>query len=132
MISAVFAILFGVSLLPGRKPLCLRFAERISDGIMPDGAETYCRRLTWVWFFLLVANAAAAMAVTTAFGPWIGSAVTIPLSALVVGGTFAVEGYVRARRFSVSFHTSGSTAAPTVSRSVLLMHLSQKPAAKFR
>ena len=112
MISAVFAILFGMSLLPGRKPLCLRFAERISDGIMPDGAETYCRRLTWVWFFLLVANAAAAMAVTAAFGPRIGSAVAIPLSALVVGGTFAVEGYVRARRFSVSFHTSGSTATP--------------------
>ncbi len=112
MISAVFAILFGVSLLPGRKPLCLRFAERISDGIMPDGAETYCRRLTWVWFFLLAANAAAAMAVTAAFGPWIGSAVAIPLSVLVVGGTFAVEGRVRARRFSVSFHTSGSTATP--------------------
>ena len=112
MISAVFAILFGVSLLPGRKPLCLRFAERISDGIMPDGAERYCRRLTWVWFVLLAANAAAALAVTAVFGPWIGSAVAIPLSALVVGGTFAVEGYVRARRFSVSFHTSGSTATP--------------------
>ena len=112
MISAVFAILFGVSLLPGRKPLCLRFAERISDGIMPDGAETYCRRLTWVWFVLLAVNAAEAMAVTAAFGPWIGSAVAIPLSFLVVGGTFAVEGCIRARRFSVSFHTSGSTATP--------------------
>ena len=112
MSSAVFAILFGVSLLPGRKPLCLRFAERISDGIMPDGAETYCRRLTWVWFVLLAVNAAAAMAVTAAFGPWIGSAVAIPLSFLVVGGTFAVEGCIRARRFSVSVHTSGSTAAP--------------------
>ena len=112
MISAVFAILFGVSLLPGRKPLCQRFAERISDGIMPEGAEAYCRRLTWVWFVLLAANAATAMAVAAVFGPWIGSAVAIPLSAIVVGGTFAVEGCVRARRFSVSFHTSGSTAAP--------------------
>ena len=112
MISAVFAILFGMSLLPGRKPLCLRFAERISDGIMPDGAETCCRRLTWVWFFLLAANAAVAMAVTAAFGPWLGSAVAIPLSGVGVGGTFAVEGYIRARRFSVSFHTSGSTATP--------------------
>ena len=112
MISAVFAILFGVSLLPGRKPLCLRFAERISNGIMPDGAEVYCRKLTWVWFIALTANAAAAMAVTAAFGPWIGSAVAIPLSIAVVGGTFAVEGRIRARRFSVSFHTSGSTATP--------------------
>ena len=91
MISAVFAILFGVSLLPGRKPLCLRFAERISDGIMPDGAEAYCRRLTWVWFVLLVANAAAALAVAAVLGPWTGSVVACALSVAVVGGTFAVE-----------------------------------------
>ena len=117
MISAVFAILFGVSLLPGRKPLCLRFAERISDGIMPDGAEAYCRRLTWVWFVLLVANAAASVAVVALLGG--RGATALPcgiaacaLSAVVVGGTFAVEGIVRARRFSVSFRTSGSTATP--------------------
>ena len=117
MISAVFAILFGVSLLPGRKPLCLRFAERISDGIMPDGAEAYCRRLTWVWFFVLLANAAASVAVVALLGG--RGATALPcgiaacaLSAVVVGGTFAVEGFIRARRFSVSFHTSGSTAKP--------------------
>ena len=117
MISAVFAILFGVSLLPGRKPLCLRFAERISDGIMPDGAETYCRTLTWVWFAVLLANAAASAAVVVLFGGrgatalpgWIAACA---LSAVVVGGTFAVEGFIRARRFSVSFRTSGSTATP--------------------
>ena len=117
MISAVFAILFGVSLLPGRKPLCLRFAERISDGIMPDGAEAYCRRLTWVWFVVLLANAAASVAVVALFGGrgatalpgWIAACA---LSAVVVGGTFAVEGFIRARRFSVTFHTSGSTATP--------------------
>ena len=117
MISAVFAILFGVSLLPGRKPLCLRFAERISDGIMPDGAEAYCRRLTWVWFAVLLANAAASVAVVALFGGrgatalpgWIAACA---LSAVVVGGTFAVEGFIRARRFSVTFHTSGSTATP--------------------
>ena len=126
MISAVFAILFGVSLLPGRKPLCLRFAERISDGIMPDGAEAYCRKLTWVWFFVLLANAAASVALVvllggrgaTALPSWIG-ATALPswigacaLSAAVVGGTFAVEGFIRARRFTVTFHTSGSTAKP--------------------
>ena len=117
MISAVFAILFGVSLLPGRKPLCLRFAERISDGIIPDGAEAYCRKLTWVWFVVLLANAAASVAVVTLLGGrgaaalpgWIAACA---LSVAVVGGTFAVEGFVRARRFSVPFHTSGSTATP--------------------
>ena len=117
MISAVFAILFGVSLLPGRKPLCLRFAERISDGIMPDGAEAYCRKLTWVWFVVLLANAAASVALVallggrgaTALPGWIAACA---LSAVVVGGTFAIEGFIRARRFSVTFHTSGSTAKP--------------------
>ena len=117
MISAVFAILFGVSLLPGRKPLCLRFAERISDGIMPDGAEEYCRRLTWVWFAVLLANAAVSVVVVawlggrgaTALPGWIAACA---LSVAFIGGTFAVEGRIRARRFSVSFHTSGSTATP--------------------
>ena len=117
MISAVFAILFGVSLLPGRKPLCLRFAERISDGIMPDGAEDYCRRLTWVWFVVLLANAAVSVVVAvwlggrgaTALPGWIAACA---LSVAVIGGTFAIEGRIRARRFSVSFHTSGSTATP--------------------
>ena len=117
MISAVFAILFGVSLLPGRRPLCLRFAERISDGIMPDGAEAYCRKLTWVWFFVLLANSAASVALVALFGGrgatalpgWIAACA---LSAVVVGGTFAIEGIIRARRFSVTFHTSGSTAKP--------------------
>ena len=118
MISAVFAILFGVSLLPGRKPLCLRFAERISDGIMPDGAEAYCRKLTWVWFIVLLANAAASVAVVVLLGghagrvPLPGMIAACALSIAVVGGTFAIEGFVRARRFSVTFHTSGSTATP--------------------
>ena len=118
MISAVFAILFGVSLLPGRKPLCLRFAERISDGIMPDGAEAYCRKLTWVWFFVLLANAAASVALVALLGghagrvPLPGMIAACVLSVAVVGGTFAIEGFIRARRFSVTFHTSGSTAKP--------------------
>ena len=117
MISAVFAILFGVSLLPGRKPLCLRFAERISDGIMPDGAEAYCRKLTWVWFVVLLANAAASVALVAFFGGLVEAALprviaACALSFVVVGGTFAIEGIIRARRFSVTFHTSGSTAKP--------------------
>ena len=118
MISAVFAILFGVSLLPGRKPLCLRFAERVSDGIMPEGAEAYCRKLTWVWFAVLLANAAASVALVAFFGghtgrmPLPGMIAACALSFAVVGGTFAIEGIIRARRFSVTFHTSGSTAKP--------------------
>ena len=111
MLSALFALLFGLSLLPGRKPLCLRFAERISDGIMPDGAEAYCRRLTWVWFGILLATAAFGLAATMAFGRR-GAICASIVSPAVVVGTFAVEGRIRRRRFSVEFRTSGSTAQP--------------------
>ena len=111
MFSAIFAVLFGLSLLPGRKPLCLRFAERISGGIMPDGAEAYCRRLTWVWFAILMFNATLACCLVLTFGKrgtfW--SSIVTPA---VVATTFLVEGRIRRRRFSVSFHTSGSTSQP--------------------
>ncbi len=107
MFSAIFCVLFGLSLLPGRKPLCLRFAERISGGIMPQGAEGYCRRLTWIWFFALMALAAA-----QSFDWRAGFA-----SPLAVAAIFAIEARVRRRRFSRVFRTSGSTgAAKTVEK----------------
>lgn len=113
MISILFAALFGWSLLPGRKPLCLRFAERISDGILPDGAVPYCRRLTWIWLFVLLANAALSLALVAVLpnGLWRFLAPLL-LSAIVVAGTFAIEKPIRDRRFSVTFHTSGSTSNP--------------------
>ena len=113
MISILFAALFGWSLLPGRKPLCLRFAERISDGILPDGAVPYCRKLTWIWLFVLLANAALSLELVAFLpnGAW-RFLVPLLLSAAVVGGTFAIEKPIRDRRFSVAFHTSGSTANP--------------------
>ena len=111
MFSAIFAVLFGLSLLPGRKPLCLRFAERISGGIMPEDAETYCRRLTWVWFAILTFNAMLSGCLVLSFGRrgafW--SSIATPA---VVASTFFVEGRIRRRRFSVAFHTSGSTSQP--------------------
>ena len=113
MISILFAAIFGWSLLPGRRPLCLRFADRISDGILPDGAVAYCRRLTWVWLFVLLANAALSMSLLAVLpnGVW-RFLVPLLLSAIVVAGTFAIEKPIRDRRFSVTFHTSGSTSAP--------------------
>jgi len=118
LIAAVFAVLFGLSLLPGRKPLCLRFAERISGGIMPDGAETYCRRLTWIWFAVLTALAAFSAATAFYIAPnvrqlgWAAYLVPAFCSAVVVPAVFLIEGVVRNRRFRFVFHTSGSTAKP--------------------
>ncbi len=102
MLSAAFCALFGLSLLPGRKPLCLRFAERISGGIMPEGAECYCRRLTWAWFFVLLCTASLGLM------DWRLSFASPAIVAL----TFLVEGRIRRRRFSATFHTSGSTGGP--------------------
>ena len=118
MLSALFAVAFGLSLLKGRKPLCLRFAERISGGIMPEGAETYCRRLTWVWFAILTALTVVNFALVFALSPGdvdpthhtvLSLCVCVALTAAVIALTFAVEKRVRKRRFSVVFHTSGST-----------------------
>ena len=111
MISTLFAILFGVSLLPGRKPLCLWFAERISGGIMPDGAKGYCRRLTWIWFLVLLACSLSNVWLSSVHGR-IGFATASILTPVVIICTFAMEKRVRGRHFSVTFHTSGSTSAP--------------------
>lgn len=115
MLALIFAVLFGVSLLPWRKPLCLKFAERVSDGILPDGAEAYCRRLTWLWFaFLSLLTATNAVCLWIASGearwgwairiaPSIYAAILIPL------GIFGERFFVRPRRFRAVFHTSGSS-----------------------
>ena len=123
MLSLAFVFLFAYSLLPGKTPLCYRFALRISDGIVPEGAFEYCRRLTWVWLFVLLGNAALTAVGGALFARMIAAeglgggwfwcpAVNCAASAAVVALTFFVEGRVRRRRFAVTFHTSGSTSTP--------------------
>ena len=69
---------------------------------MPEGAYEYCRRLTWVWFFILLCTA------TLGLVDWRMSLA----SPVVIAATFFIEGRIRRRRFSVAFHTSGSTGGP--------------------
>ena len=109
MLSLLFAILFGLSLLPGRKPLCLRFAERVSDGIMPDGAARYCTRLTWVWFGLLSFVTAVNLCWLLCYRGACSWLLPTVLPLLVIPTTFFVEKRIRDRRFCRVFHTSGST-----------------------
>ena len=111
MLCAVFAILFGLSLLPGRKPLCLRFAEMISDGILPDGASAYCAKLTRIWFLILSVCSVTSFFATSVFGGK-GMVASSVLSGCVVALTFLTEGVIRRKRFSVVFHISGSTSKP--------------------
>ena len=107
MLAAVFAVIFGCSLLPGRKPLCLRFAEKVSDGILPDGAERYCRRLTWLWFAVLVALFAVNVWLLLCGVWWAGFATFLVVPAILLAERLVV----RPRRFRVVFHTSGSTGS---------------------
>ena len=111
MFCAIVALLFGLSLLPGRKPLCLHFAQRISEGILPEGAVAYCKRLTWVWFFILLACSFLSLLITARFGG-VGFVAASVMSGATVALTFLVEGAIRKRRFSLVFHTSGSTSKP--------------------
>ena len=111
MFCAIVALLFGLSLLPGREPLCLHFAQRISEGILPEGAVAYCKRLTWVWFFILLSCSVLSLLITARFGG-AGFVAASVMSGATVALTFFVEGMVRRRRFSVVFHTSGSTSKP--------------------
>lgn len=111
MFCAIVALLFGLSLLPGREPLCLHFAQRISEGILPDGAVAYCKRLTWVWLFILLACSFLSLLITARFGG-VGFVAASVMSGATVALTFLVEGAIRKRRFSLVFHTSGSTSKP--------------------
>ena len=112
MLSALFMVLFGFSLLPGRKPACLAIAERTLHGVLPEGAVAYCRRLTWIWLGLLAGmtatDIAAFLLVKGAPGVRYGL-VSAAAHAAVYAVTFAVELIIRHRTFAVAFHTSGST-----------------------
>ena len=112
MLAAVFAVLFGLSLLPGRKPLCFVFAEKISSGIIPHGATSYCRRLTWVWFLALLTVTLANLAMSCLVDAKTTVTFSCIVGPVVVASIFAIEKIVRNRRFSVVFTTSGSTGGP--------------------
>ena len=107
--SAFLALSFGLSLFG--KPLCLVFAEAIPPHVLPDGAESYCRKLTAVWCFVLVANGLVATA--TVFAPrWVWFAWNCALSYGLMGSVILAERIVRRRAFAVTFNTSGSTSTP--------------------
>ncbi len=112
MLAAIFAVLFGLSLLPGRKPLCLRFAEKISGDVMPEGAHRYCYRLTGVWFLILTALTILNFFCYTR-GSWaIGLCTAVSL--IVIPLTFFIERKIQNKLFTVTFQTSGSTGKSKV------------------
>ena len=123
LMSFAVSVGFGLSLF-GRESLCLTFARKIPPHVLPVGAEDYCRRCTVFWCAWLAVNGLIAVATIFAPGPvWHleKAGLDVPyvwmvwnccLSYCMTGIYVLAELLIRRRRFTVVFHTSGSTAQP--------------------
>jgi uncharacterized membrane protein len=104
----LMAATFGLSLLPGRLPLCTQMADKVHGPLGP--AElSYTRQVTAAWGWFFIAN----MAVTVllyAFAPLNVWSLFVNFCALpLIGLMFAVEYAVR-RRILKQVHTGGLIA----------------------
>jgi 3-hydroxymyristoyl/3-hydroxydecanoyl-(acyl carrier protein) dehydratase len=109
VMSAALAIAFGTSLLR-KTTLCESLAASACP-LLPDGANAYCRKLTAVWFGVMILNGCIALA--TVFAPrWIWILWNCALSYAMTCSIIGIELAVRRRKFARTFHTSGSTSAP--------------------
>jgi len=93
----VLMITFGRTLLAGRKPLCVHFAEMINGGTLPPEHERYARRVTvaWVIFFALMMLTSTLLFFLAPLATWsiFVNFLTLPLVALM----FVLEFMVRRR-----------------------------------
>lgn len=98
-IGLMFALLmtFGQTLLNGRKPLCVYFAEMINGGPLPADHENYARNVTiaWVLFFAAMIIVSTALFFLAPLSVWsfFVNFLTLPLVALM----FIIEFIVRKR-----------------------------------
>ncbi len=83
----VLMITFGQTLLAGRKPLCVHFAEIINKGSLPAEHEIYARRVTvaWVIFFAVISITSTLLFFLTPLATWslFVNFFTLPLVALM-------------------------------------------------
>jgi len=93
-------ITFGITLRPGRKALCVHFAEMINGGTLPPEHERYARKVTvaWVVFFALMIVISTLLFFVASLTIWsiFVNFLTLPLIALM----FIVEFMVRRRVLS--------------------------------
>lgn len=89
------ASLFGLSLLDARGPLITRLARSVRGGVLPDGVETYTRRVTQMWALAFVAIAATSVALfLVAPITWwstFANLLTMPLIASLFVGEYVVR-----------------------------------------
>jgi uncharacterized membrane protein len=98
LVNVALAIAFGGSLRRGAKPMVERFA-RLQEPDLPDDAVPYCRNVTIVWTFFLVANATtcAVLAIAAPRSWW--ALYTGLIAYVLLGALFTVEYVVRKARF---------------------------------
>lgn len=93
----VLMITFGRTLLAGRKPLCVHFAEMINGGTLPPEHERYAHRVTvaWVIFFALMMLTSTLLFFLAPLATWsiFVNFLTLPLVALM----FVLEFMMRRR-----------------------------------
>jgi len=88
---------FAQTLIKGRKPLCVHFAEIINGGTLPPEHEIYARNVTvaWVLFFAMIIIVSTLLFFLAPLQVWsfFVNFLTLPLVALM----FAIEFFVRKR-----------------------------------
>lgn len=85
---------FARTLLPGRKPLCVQFAEML-HGLLEPAHERYARQVTvaWVVFFGSVATISTLLFFLAPLAVWsvFANFLVLPLVALMFGAEFIVR-----------------------------------------
>ena len=88
-------VTFGITLQPGRKALCVHFAEMMNDGALPAEHERYARNVTvaWVVFFTLLIVISTLLFFLAPLTTWsiFVNFLTLPLVALMFMGEFMVR-----------------------------------------
>ena len=86
---------FAQTLLHGRKPLCVYFAEIINGGELPPEHEMYARKVTmaWVIFFAMIIITSTVLFFTMPLAIWsfFVNFLTLPLVALMFAGEFLIR-----------------------------------------
>ncbi len=86
---------FGQTLLSGRKPLCVHFAEIINGGPLPQEHENYARKVTvaWVVFFAMIILVSTLLFFLAPLVTWsfFVNFLTLPLVALMFAGEFIMR-----------------------------------------
>ncbi len=88
-------VTFARSLVSGRKPLCVHFAEIINGGALSPEHENYARKVTvaWVVFFALIIVISTLLFFLAALAIWsfFVNFLTLPLVGLMFAGEFLLR-----------------------------------------